>query len=404
MSIRDSFGKPKEGGAFKIITIGEGESKVVRFFPPMKTMAAKGIWARYVKQHYGYGIKDKKNPDGKLRLRPFECIEEKEESGLVTVSCPECRNVENMEQLEKDALALRTSDLQKEGVDKKTLEAELEKVRKTYAVWHREHNLDCKWLIPVKTEDGQFGLLKIPHKGKKAIDKVRAKEKGKKKSVDMLDIDAGFLVRITRTGTGLQTDYDAEPVTETRQVDGVGEVEVIKAAPLSDADLEQAVASIPDLGSSTLIRHLTKEQIQMLVDSKGVPDVVETVLNMSQKVKTTDNAALTDEDDVAEAPAPAPVQAKTPAPTPTPAPAPAAPVVQAAAPAAEDEEAELMRKLEEARARKAAAAKPAATPVAAAAPTGATPAAAKASNPLDPSMSDDEFMKRYGPGSSTAVR
>lgn len=419
MSIRDSFGKPKEGGQYKIITLGEDESKVFRFIPPMKSMAPKGIWARYVRQHYGYGVKDKKNTDGKLRLRPFECVEEKEESGLVTCSCPECRNIDNQKQAEKDTVAVRSADLRAKGATKEQLEADEQNVHKAFAEWHRNHNLDRKWFIPVKTEDGQFGLLKIAHAGKKAIDKVRAKEKAKKKSVDMLDIDNGFWVRVTRTGKKLQTEYDAEVVTENRALPDGGEYAVIKAAPLSEADLEQALASIPDLGSPSLIRRLTKDQIQMLVDSKGNPDVVETVLNMSQKVKTGEAAV---EDDVGEDEVAAPVAPSVPVATANPPPVQSAvslPPTRTSQPPADDahvapgaslfsdptkmkaeevdEEAELMKKLQEARAKKAAALKVDVAPVQQA--VAAPKAVAVKGNPLDPSMSDDDFMRLFGPGS-----
>ena len=395
MSLRDSFGKPKEGGQYKIITVGEDESKVVRFFPPMKSYAPKGLWARYVQQHYGYGVNDKKNPGGKLRLRPFECVEEKEESGLVTSSCPECRNSESQEQAEKDAIAVRSSDMARKGSTQAEIAAEVANIKTAFADYAKSHNLDRKWFIPVKTEDGTFGLLKIPHKGKKAIDKVRGKEKGKKKSVDMLDLDVGFWVKVSRSGTGLKTEYDAEAVTETRHIEGVGDIEVIKTAALSEADLEQALASIPDLGSPILFRHLTKDQIQMIVDSKGNPDVVETVMNMSQKIKTADSSAVDEGDDEAPTPAAAkPVEAPAPA---VQKPAPA--VTQTLALAEVDEEAELMKQLAAARAAKAA--KAAATQPAPAT-SGIKPTLPATGSPLDPSMSDDEFMKRYGPGSTTA--
>jgi hypothetical protein len=412
MSLRDSFGKPKEGGKFEIITVGEGESKVFRFMAPMKSMAPKGIWGRYIKQHYGYGVKDKKNPDGKLRLRPFECIEEKEESGLVTTSCPEDRNIENQRQAEKDAIAVRTADLRAKGASKAELEAEEANVHKAFAVWFRDHNLDCKWFIPVKTEDGKFGLLKIPHKGKKAIDKVRTKMKSQKKPIEMLDIDTGFWVRVTRTGTGLQTDYEAEVVVEMKTLPNGEEYPVTKLAPLSDADLEQALASIPDLGSSQLVRRLTKDQIQMLVDSKGNPDVVETVLNMSQKVKTADTVV---EEDEAEAEPivttgtvattnPPPVQLTVTLPPSvqvTPAVMVELKETHATAMAELDEEAELMRKLQETRAKKAAAAA-ATTSAPVQQPVSKPATVVKAANPLDPSMSDDDFMRLYGPGSTAA--
>lgn len=426
MSVRDSFGKPKEGGQYKMITLAEGESKNVRFFPPMKSMGPKGVWARYIKQHYGYGIKDKKNPDGKLRSRPFECIEEKEESGLVTNSCPECRNVENQEQAEKDAVALRTSDLMAKGADKKTIETEAANVSKAFGLYFKEHNLDCKWFIPVKTDDGQFGLLKIPHKGKKKIDNVRKAQLAKKKASDMLDIDNGFWVKVTRTGTGLQTEYDAEPVMETRTVDGIGEVNILKTAPLSDADLEQALASIPDLASPTLARRLTKDQIQMLVDSRGNPDVVETVLNMSQKVKTADS--LPDEEETpaaqlnpgltgvgggtANQASVANLGGVVNGVTTTGISANAtgslgAPLSESTneyknveAPQ-EDEEAALMKKLAAARAAKAA--KAAATTVQEALTAQPKPAAQpQPTGAADPfALSEEDFLKKYGPGSVT---
>lgn len=372
--IRSQFGKPREGGGINIVSIEKDSSKVVRLLPPMK--GNDFVWGVYHKQHYGYSVRDPRDPT-KTRMRPFLCVEEKGQDGLVKVACPECIKRSDVEQKRKDEFAQRTSKLIDAGVPSKEAEAQALEATKGFAEWLDAHNLDKKWFIPVMLEDGNFGILKVPHAAKKAIEKARKKLKEEEGDRDIFDPDNGAWLKMTRTGTGRETDYDAAVVKEAAVLEG-RRVTIVKPAQLSDDQLRSAVA-LPLLNSASLVRSLTKEQIRMLAEGDGDPDSVEAVLNLGQRVVETRPPAPSP---ARYAPsAPAPVVVKPPPPpaavAPTPAPTPE-----------QDEEAQLLAQLAAARARKAAAS---------AAPAPKTAPAASTAPPLDPDISDDEFAARFPP-------
>lgn len=371
--LRAQFGKPRDSGGINIITVEKDGSKTVRLLPPMKSLKDLGQWGVYHRQHYGYSVRDNRDPT-KTRMRPFGCIEETDENKLVVVSCAECRKREEVQQRINDNKALETKKFLDAGLSPKEAEARANEAVKEDLEWLDAHNLDKKWFIPIMLEDSSFGVLKVPHAAKKAIDKARRKLK-EEENRDVFDVDAGAWLKITRTGTGRETDYDANVVKMPVEVNGQRFM-ATKSAPLSSEQLRSALA-LPDVSGSAIIRKLTKEQIRILADGGGSPDEVESVLNLGQK-------------DNRQAPAPAPVQSR-PAPA-APKPAPAQAAVQTtptpAAPVEEDEEAKLERQLREARARKASA------KALAQAPATAPVAAPQA---LDPDISDDEFAARFPP-------
>lgn len=387
-SPRDQFGKPREGGKYETITVPDEGSIIGRPLPPYGSNRDTGQWCLFCKNHYGAGIKDSKDGD-KIRARPYECVEEKEQSGLITTSCPACEDMKLMRQAQADAVALKTKLMTEAGEEPEDIKTAIKDLNSNYNKWFKDHNLDMKWLIPWKTQDGRFVLLKIPHKGKKAIEKVRKEFKAKKKPIDLLDIDNGFWIEVSRTGKLLATEYDAKAVKDTKNIDGA-EYEVLRAAPLSDEDLDTILKVLPDLNGSNLIRKLSPQQIQLIIDSKYAPETVETVLNMSVKTKTA-NPAPVDEMDEVEYEEPTSTQSVAVAPQPAPT-APTEPELSD-----EDRElAEMEAKAATLRAKKAAkAAAPA--PVSQAA---SKPSAAPKVNPLDSSMSDDEFVARFGPRSN----
>lgn len=398
--LRAQFGKAAISTGVNIITVDEGGSKVVRLLPPMKSLKETGAWGVYHKQHYGYAVTDPKDAT-KTRMRPFLCIEEKNENKLTTVSCPECRKVEAMKQKLADDRAMVMKQSMDEGMTREQAEVAAKEATQETADWLQAHNLDQKWFIPVMLEDGNFGILKIPHAGKKAIEKARKALREAEDGRDVFDIDEGAWLKISRTGSGRETEYDCVVVKETKTLEGQ-RVTVTKPAPLSDDQLRAAL-NIPDPNTSAIVRRLTPEQIRMLADGGGTPDEVASVLNLGQKEERQETPARTgaaggtgyQPKPATQAAAPKPAQVNTPKPAPAAAPKPAAAPAAAKpaskptpapAPAEEDEETKLLKQLEAVRAKNAAKTQAA-----------AKPAAAPPAEALDPDMSDDEFAARFPP-------
>lgn len=358
-NIRDQFGKPREGGSLNIISLKEGESKTLRLLPPMKSCIAKGQTGAYHKQHYGYEVSNPRDPT-KTLARPFLCVEVRDGNDLTVVSCPECRKVEEVNQKLKDDMAKEMAS----GVSESQAKVKFDETYK----WLQSHNLDKKWYIPVMLEDGNFGILKVPHAAKKAIDKAR-KQLKESEGLDLYDIDNGAWVKLSRTGTGRTTEYDAVVIKETRVLEGGTRATVTKTAPLSDDQL-QAALELPDvLTSPLLVRSITKEQIQMLANGGGSTAEVEAILNLSTRVESTE---------VRSTPPPArqalPTQAVPVATKPSP-----TPVVE------EDPDEKALRELQAKMAAKKAghaAVKQLSAPTVSA---------------LDPDISDEEFAARFPP-------
>ncbi len=365
-SVRDQFGKARDNTGFNTFSLKEDASAVIRLLPPMKSCIAEGRWGEYHKQHFGYAVRNPKDAT-KTSPRPFMCIEEVDpETKLTTVSCPECRKIEENEAALKDELSTAVEKFKQKGNKQDAAEKLAAEACKERADWLDAHRLDKKWYIPVMLEDGSFAIFRTPHAAYKAINKARKEMRDNEGGADVFDIDAGAFLKITRTGTGLSTDYTATIVKEARVLeDGKTRATVTKLAPLSDDQLTQALA-LPDVKTSTvLIRRLTANQIRMLVNGSGAPEEVETIMGLAQKADRS---------------------AAAPTPRPTPAPAPQ----QQAAPVEEEDADE--KALREAQAR--IAAKAAAKASAASAPKAAPKAAPVA---LDDDIDDDEFASRFPP-------
>ncbi len=279
MSVRENFGKAKEGSGIEIFKVGEDESKQFRIFPPKGRLAAKGVWALYHQQHYGYGVNDGKDAT-KQRARPFLCVEEKD-GDKVVVSCPECRKIEDQKRLQKEQYDGELARLLGEKVPQAVAEAQASKLVEGITEWLQSHNLDRKWYMVALGEDGRVGYLVIPHKAKKAMDAKKKKLLADEK-IDILDIDGGAWVEVTRTGKGRNTEYEATIAQEQIITPNGARAKVTKVSGLTDQQLEQALA-LPDLDSASIVRKLTRDQVKLLAEGSGAPEEVEAILNMGQR-------------------------------------------------------------------------------------------------------------------------
>lgn len=262
---------------------------VVRIAPPIGELSQSGIWARYIKQHFGYTIKFT-NRSGETKSVPmtFKCIEQTDRNNNVLQPCPECEEIRR----QKEELEKKTKRLEAEGKSKEEVKTATHYLK----AWLKDHNLDKKWHLVAKNTAGQWGFLTISHSAWKLlkgnpsapglIDNLVAK------NIDPLSPDKGVWFRFVRNGTDFNEIRDI-PEVEKETVTVNGEtLERVKFDSFTQADLA-ALEKLPSLDS--LGRTLTFDQIKMLVTSGGDEETVRTVMNMPRpaaggaKVATDDN-------------------------------------------------------------------------------------------------------------------
>lgn len=329
------FGKPKYGQktGHKTWRVVENEPNVFRVLPPIKSHVEDGEWAIFLGQHFGYAGVDRTDAS-KTKARPFACPKkENYHTKMVTVACAECDKID----AQKALLESRGAALANEG---KT-EEEIDQILAPLKSWCKNHNQDRKWYINVMSQKGEFGVLAIPHKAMQKLKIVIKRLQEENGLEPIADFDKGVWFDFRRTGKGRNTEYDVLVVEELVEVGG-RKLRDIKLAPLTDAQLDQALKECPDLTIQTLMRVATPEQVKLLVASSGDPEEVDAIFNMSQKTEASASPA--------KKPSAAAAAAAAVAPKPPPS------RELEAFQSSPDEEALLEKQLAEARAKKAAAA------------------------------------------------
>ena len=265
------FGKPKYGNrsGWKNFYVEEDKPNIYRPSPPVKSLAAKGEWARFYRNHWGYYIQPKDNADGKPQPRTFECIyKENYRTKMVTQDCPECDLIEvkrdEYEQLKKRAIA--------GGASEEAADAGLGPL----LTWIKQHNNDGKWHIIAKNEKNEWGILHLPHKLKQALDDKISKLQAE--GIDPLDPARGVWFNFGRTGKRIQTRYSVEVVMVSEIINGKS-YSTIKEAPLTAEDAAAIDRDVPDLATLNDNKRVTYEQIKQLVESGGAQEVVEAIFN-----------------------------------------------------------------------------------------------------------------------------
>jgi hypothetical protein len=286
-------------------------------------LVEKGIWAMFIKTHFGVKMKVTKNDGGSVDIpQTYLCVEKTDRNKNVLVECPECNEV-----------SLRKTKMERE---KKRLEGE-NKTKEEVAValkyqnqWLKEHNLDMKWHILAKDLSGKWGFLKISNKCKKKLD-----EKIKElvaKDIDPLSPERGVWLVFKRTDVDSWQD-PGDLVDVHTEEDAEGNIKR-KYDAFTDSDDTQ-LDKLP--GLNEIGRKITPAQIRLLVESNGDEDVVKSIFNAGKKSEESAEPTMS----VAEKPVPNPTAAFG---------------LETTAPAVDDEEARLEAALAAARARKAAAA------------------------------------------------
>jgi hypothetical protein len=392
-SPRSQFGGAKIGAKGEYTYMGldkEKPTEPFRVLPAMHSLAAEGIWMQWLSQHYGFkGLSQDKT---KQVPRPFLCIEEKDyNTDMITVSCPECRDMDRREQMIKDREATLINEAKAKGIlEQSAIERYCAPLLKPMKDWFEfdggGHSLSGNYFLNAVTLSGKLVVVKLGFKAGKVLE-AKIKDLRAKGIEPITDFDKGVYFVMKRSGAGSTASFEATVYQEEIAPDTFK----TKMAPLSDETLEKALKNLPDL--SKIARKLTAAQIQLLVESSGDPEEVDTIFNMSQRREASPSSLPPAQEapTPAQAPAQAPVAPIPAQAAPAPTPAAAAPVVppetiQKVA-AEDDEVAKLMAQLEAAKAAKAAKA--------AAASQATAPAPAGIPNPMDPNLPPADFAKLF---------
>ena len=323
------FGKARYGSGagirfFDLKTDRKGGtvSYTYRLFPPMKALInnPKG-WAVYYGLHFGYDGIDKFNI-GKVKARPFKCIEEKNfKTGMIVKGCPECQRIVS-------TLAEFEGKVAKAKSDTSFTAQMVSAVEDEVVAWKKKHNCDRKWYLNAMNPQGEFGVLRMSHDVKKLLE-AKIQEVKERYHIDPLDPTEGVWFRFTRIGAGIavQTQVDAE-TEDTKDASG-RIMSSIKMSILAPAQIEQALEECCDLLS--VVPVLSEQQIGLLAKCSGDPEDVDAIWAMGEKVPET--AAPSQ---VTPAPVVTPVAATPPAAVAPPVAPVEAPAAQPAPPAPED--------------------------------------------------------------------
>ena len=253
-----------------------GRTLVVRIAPPIGDCAERGIWRRYIKQHFGYGVPYTYQGNTKFSHKVFLCPENKDRDGNITNRCPECSE----RQTQEEKLKEKMEALKKAGKTKEDIQVAVRPI----ASWLKAHNQDRKWHMVAKNLEGTWGFLTISHKCMKLLlEEIR---KLVDRGVDPLGVEKGVWFRFTRNGKDWNEINDIPKVEMIEGDDGTYRV---KYDTLTQADFD-AMGKLDSLMS--LGHPLTVEQIQMLVESGGEEETVRAVFGMPSSTQKS----LPDED------------------------------------------------------------------------------------------------------------
>lgn len=273
-----NYGEKKTKG-FKI----EDGDNVYRILPPCGNLAQEGVWAVQHVIHWGW--------NGELnKWVTFRCIEKEDyRTKVITQSCPACdaygKKAKAMEQAKAAAEA--------EGKSGKELKEWLAPHRK----WLDAHNLERKYNMNAMDQSGTIGLLKIGWNHWKALRVEMAALAKRNPPLDPVGVNNGVFFNFHR---GEKYTDTVRVVTESKVIEG-NSYDTPKLSTLTP-DIVQRMRREAKL-LDTLNRTLTYNEIKLIVDSKGDPRVVDSVVGApeGQGAPASTRSVFESEDEVAEA-------------------------------------------------------------------------------------------------------
>ncbi len=274
--MENGFGKARYGSTSsykKRQTLKPG-SNIKRVLPPFGSLAARGMWAFWVPQHFGWNGVNKNDPD-KPMVRPFRCIKRKNfKTGIIEQECEACNEIDR----KKAELEALEAELKANKKSEKEIKVELE----PYNKWIKDHNIDKKWYMNTMLENGDFELTAISNTCKQRLDEL-FKKVSQKYGVDPIDVDAGVWVDFRRILPASQNLRDADDVTEVVMEMVTVEksrMEQLKLAPLTEDVLSRAVLECVDLPKQ--FTEISESQIEAIVASSGDPEEIDQIFGLAQ--------------------------------------------------------------------------------------------------------------------------
>ncbi len=280
-------------------------SNIYRVLPPFGTMAASGFWSKFEVIHWGYSLSTGKQ-------RPFRCIKQmNHKTKQILVSCPQCEKNDEQAKLMENA----RKEYIDQGVPKEIIKKNLE----SFTDWGRRFNTERRHFLNVMRLDGQIGRLKISNDAMRDLRAEIKRLRDTKRHSDPCGIN-GLYFDFYRTGMGRDdTTFKISALTDVVSVPGPGgqqiQAEVLKAAPLTPGDLERFKTEGFDLGD--YYKELSRDEIQLLVESGGDPETVDGIFGLPKLGTTTSNAGFNPAEEFQmeeESPEVAPVAVTAPTP------------------------------------------------------------------------------------------
>ncbi len=350
---------------------------VVRLLGAMKSYKNAGKWAFFYGTHFGYCGENPRDPS-KPRIRTFGCIQKKNnQTKEILVRCPKCDQISRAKLKEQSIQDKIRQANPAASEDELKLLYKDSQALKQIGDWLYKNSNSKKFWVNVMTDAGVFGPLQLSYKTHEKL-KAKLREWSEKKHIDAFHPDKGVWIKFTRTGRGIATNDEVSLHTETVVINGEA-MEKTKLAPLTKEQQAQALRVCPDLAKD-IVKMLTAEQIQKLVDCTGEPSVVDEIFDGPKKAKEASAAPVDDTDygvdPTEEMPEWAAAATQTPAPvkeTPAPVAVVAEPVVE------DDEEAKLLAQMKALKERKAKAAQAQPTP------------------PTPSTSPEDDFLSKFQP-------
>lgn len=242
------------------------DERVKSYFiaPPLGSLAEKGIWHVFSKQHFGYHlvVGDKTIPVS------FNCIEKKDRNKNIIQECPECNEIA----LKKSQLEAKQTALKAQGKSDEEIK-NITRPLTDWLDWKSGHTLSMKQNLFAKSEQGAWGVLIISGT---LLDSLKAKIAELRKAQIEPIGQTGIWFTLTRTVNDKNKVIDSAAPTEIRN----GLSSTLKSYTLTEDDM-QALAQLPALNS--LGRNLSYEQIKQLVESAGEDSVVKAIFGAPER-------------------------------------------------------------------------------------------------------------------------
>ena len=261
----------------------EGKHIIFRILPPMKSLANDGNgWRRKIGEHWGH-FQPTRDPS-KPRPLIFACCEVRDfKTKTISVECP--KHIQ-MAQVKADYEALKQQFNDSDEAHQAELLPQLEECKN----WIKVNRFSRQYNLNVMEPDGTFGILKLSddtfkNKLDPIINGLFAKE-----GIDAVDYEQGVWFEAYRRGHLLDATDIIEVVREDVFVEGHGRLSKIKKAPLTEAQLAEALKVCYDLAKDT-VAYLSPDQIQLLVDGSGDPEENLRVLGLGKKVEKEESPA-----------------------------------------------------------------------------------------------------------------